>query len=50
MMDQIDVIRHEARQVIGAMVARKRRHVAQALAFGVLLGYAAGVWITLGAQ
>lgn len=49
MMDQIDVIRHEACQVIGAMVARKRRHIAQAIVLGIILGYAAGVWTALGA-
>lgn len=50
MTDQIDVIRAEASRVIHAMVTRKRRHVAQAVALGLLLGYAAGVWTALGVQ
>ena len=49
-MDALDRIRAEAHVTIGAMVARKRRHVAQAVVLGLLLGYAAGVWTTLGAQ
>lgn len=50
MMDAIDRIRAEAHATIGTMSRRSRRHRAQALVFGVLIGYAAGVWTALGAQ
>jgi hypothetical protein len=48
--DQIERIRYEARGVISSLVARSRRHRAQALALGIIIGYAAGVWTALGAR
>ena len=49
-LDHLRIIRDEAQATITRMVTRSRRHRAQALVFGIILGYAAGVWTALGAQ
>ncbi len=48
--DQAEEIARVVRARMNELVRRGRRHRAQALVFGVLLGYAAGVWTTLGVQ